>query len=339
MTDHASTFVHISIEEIQNFNTSRMNEMNEFERHAVGVQPSIVELLKRILETKSLDTESRLWHLESLKAKELLISRSLDKTQILSSLSISLVCDMMGENASDYAAIECILLTQAQTLSNQERKLLYLMASIWLQTSDPNLTLLIINSLARDLTSDDVWTLESALSCLSHIATQDMIESLFPKVEKLLSNASILVRKRALMAYFTFLNKWPNLLTQEGMIQLKLRISDSDPSVMGVCLVGIERLIEKDPTPFLFMGKPLVHILSQITNGKMPTSYTFQSESAPWIHSSILRILSKLNDHNLSDTMIPQNELALEPYVSRYHKFNTNAQRGFTFRHIQLIFS
>lgn len=92
--------------------------------------------------------------------------------------------EMMGSESCN--VMDLIQLTQSP-LSIYQHKLLYLTLSLVLP-SHPDLSLLIINSLSKDLQSDSVFIISTALSTLGHVATETMADSLFTRVQALLKH-------------------------------------------------------------------------------------------------------------------------------------------------------
>ena len=64
---------------------------------------------------------------------------------------------------------------------------------------DHELILLIVNTIQRDLTSDNILTIGAALSAASRLMNQENIPAILPSVIKLLNHSKDFIRKRAVM--------------------------------------------------------------------------------------------------------------------------------------------
>ena len=143
--------------------------------------------------------------------------------------------------------------------------------------------ILFINQLMKDLLSKDQDLLVAGLKYSS--CPEENMETIFSKIEKLTRNKSVIVRKNAFLAYFSFLRLDKTLSNQSSEINILRGLTDKDPQVMAVALLGVKEFLgHKD------LQDPLIHILKQ---SRKLEKFAFQGISAPFLQIRILSILEK----------------------------------------------
>jgi AP-4 complex subunit epsilon-1 len=173
----------------------------------------------------------------------------------------------------------------------------YLAASLVLDhTSD--LIILVVNTLARDLDSDNVLVAATALTAAARLAGPDTVPALLPAVVRALKHPKELVRKKAVLALHRFVQLDPAgegaLSRADALSHFRGALCDRDPSVMAASLPGLAALAAADPVPVRPLAPSLVSILKQVAEGRLPRAYDYHRVPAPFLQVSLIRLLSLL---------------------------------------------
>jgi hypothetical protein len=120
----------------------------------------------------------------------------------------------------------------------------YLAASLVLDMED-QLVILLVNTMHKDLGSNNVLEVCAALQAACKLINPGTIPAVLDDVIRLLEHKEPIVRKKAVMALQAFFQKAESQITH---LTDKIRNSlvDRDPSVMGAALCFLEDLIRKD---------------------------------------------------------------------------------------------
>ena len=149
---------------------------------------------------------------------------------------------MLGHDAS-FGYIKLLELSASSNLA--EKRVAYLAASLCLPPKH-DFRMMLVNSLQRDLRSENVLECSIALSACAKIMTVDMIPSILPIVTGLLTHGQDFVRKKAIMLLQRFLTLQPDSVTHLTS-EFRSALCDNDPSVMGASLHIFYDLIKADP--------------------------------------------------------------------------------------------
>lgn len=122
------------------------------------------------------------------------------------------------------------------------------------------------------------------LNGFSHIVTPDLARDLGPDVIKMLTHSRAQIRKRAVLALYKVLIKYPEL-TQHAMVRLKERLDDPDSSthqlsyapcrltsmagVVSATVNVICELARQNPRDYLSLAPQLFHLLTTSSNNWM----------------------------------------------------------------------
>ena len=206
----------------------------------------------------------------------------------------------------------------------------YLASSLFLDPGS-DLVILLVNTLCRDLASDNFLVASSALTALPSLAGADTAPALLPSVVSCLEHAQPLVRKKAVLALHRFVqidaeaarkadeeaaknssspsssSDYVSFLSGTDVSRLlRAALCDKNPSVMAAALVGIGETINLEqggPTPQLRALVPsLASILKQIAERRLPRAFDYHRVPAPWTQIRLLRLLARLcrGDRNAS---------------------------------------
>ena len=175
----------------------------------------------------------------------------------------------------------------------------YLASTLFLDHRS-DLIILIINTLARDLGSDNILVVTAALSAATRLVGPDTVSAVLPGVAKLLAHPREAVRKKAVLALHAFLRLDPGLdgpLAGAGVERaLRAALCDRDPAVMGAALLGLSALAAcgPGPAPLRNLVPSLVAILRQVLDHRLPRSYEYHRSPAPFLQVRLLKLLAAL---------------------------------------------
>ncbi|KAI6656757.1 AP-4 complex subunit epsilon-1-like [Oopsacas minuta] len=213
--------------------------------------------------------------------------------------------EMLGHDAS-FGYIQAVKLTQHGTL--MARRLGY-MASAMFMHKNPDLGMMIVNSLQKDLSCQDIMRISMALICLGHTVTREMLPVVLPLVKECLSHPKELVRKKAIVVLYKLYKQQninegaSNVLTIESapLVSLVERcLSDRDPGVMSSGLSVLYKLVLEEPGKFKGLVDSMVNILMQIVTHRVSIDFEYHSVVLPWTQIKMLQILSIIGQDDLS---------------------------------------
>lgn len=207
---------------------------------------------------------------------------------------------MLGHDAS-FAHIHAVKLAHEKNILCKRTG--YLSCNLFLH-KDHELMLLLINTIQKDLKSDNYLEIWAALSCVCKLLNNEMIPAIFPVIQDLLNHKNELIRKKVCMLLHKMYIIEPSLI-KDIDIYLKKLLCDVDPSVMGASLNLIHSIAKNDMIYSIKLVPYLVSILKQICENKLPKDYDYHRIPAPWIQIKILSIFRILGYSNkkLSEQM------------------------------------
>ncbi|KAJ6236921.1 ap-4 complex subunit epsilon-1 [Anaeramoeba flamelloides] len=267
------------------------------------------KLIREIGDCKSKLDEDRLIEQQIIKLKKFTKKKKIKPKQQSELVLRLLFCQLLGHDVS-FAHILAINSSQE---SNLFYKFIgYLAASIFISTNE-DLQLLMINSIQKDLKSDNTLAVSIALTTITKIITVDMIPAVLSNVLILLKHQEPLIRKKALTAMYTFLKQSPESILKHQK-DFELMLDDKDISVTGVALDLFLFISKTKPKTIKHLVVSFVEILNLIISGKLPIEYDYREIHAPWIQIKLLKILSYLgqDDPNTSREIYQVVQLVLK---------------------------
>ncbi|CRG99248.1 AP-4 complex subunit epsilon, putative [Plasmodium relictum] len=258
------------------------------------------DLAKSIGETRSKQEEDRIICNEIILLKSRFSEPNSSVKQIKEYLIRAIYIEMLGHDAS-FAYIHAVKLAHEKNILCKRTG--YLACNLFLN-KDHELMLLLINTIQKDLKSDNHLEIWAALNCVCKLLNNEMIPAIFPIITNLLNHKNELIRKKVCMLLHKMYLIDPSLI-KEIDNYLKKLLCDVDPSVMGASLNLIHCIAKSDMTYCIKLVPYLVSILKQITENKLPRDYDYHRIPAPWIQIKILSIFRILGFSNkkLSEQM------------------------------------
>ncbi|KAF5323446.1 hypothetical protein D9611_005565 [Ephemerocybe angulata] len=134
-------------------------------------------------------------------------------------------------------------------------------------TEDTDVLMLTTNLLKKDLSSTPT-DVAITLNGLSHIVTPDLARDLAPELIAMLNHSRPHIRKRAILALYKLLTKYPEAIPQ-ARTRLEEKLDDTDPAVVAATVNVICELARKNPTDYLSLAPQLFHLLTTSSNNWM----------------------------------------------------------------------
>ena len=260
----------------------------------------LLELIKAIGDSHSKQEEDKIISKECETLKVLIKQSGIPPKTMKEYLIRSIYIEMLGHDAS-FSHLYAVNLTQDKNILN--KRVGYLACSLLLNENSEFLILLVA-SLQKDLQSSNWVEVCMALTTVIKFADLTIMQAVTEPIMKLLDNKNEQIRKKAVMCLFKFYQVSPPTVPdcEERMRKL---ICDYDPSVMSATLPYFKERISKNPENYKDLVTPLVAILKQVIEHKLPREFDYHRFPGPWIQVIILEILSMLgrDDQTSSENM------------------------------------
>ncbi|TYI15282.1 hypothetical protein ES332_A08G175600v1 [Gossypium tomentosum] len=259
-----------------------------------------LDLVKSIGEARSKAEEDRivLSEIETLKRR---ISEPDTPKRKMKEYIIRLVyVEMLGHDAS-FGYIHAVKMTHDDTLLVKRTG--YLAVTLFLN-EDHDLIILIVNTIQKDLKSDNYLVVCVALNAVCKLINEETIPAVLPQIVELLAHPKEAVRKKAIMALHRFYQKSPSSVSHL-VSNFRKRLCDNDPGVMGATLCPLFDLITNDVNSYKDLVISFVSILKQVAERRLPKAYDYHQMPAPFIQIKLLKILALLGsgDKQASENM------------------------------------
>lgn len=157
---------------------------------------------------------------------------------------------------------------------------------------DHELILLLINTLQRDLKSNNAIEVCMALDVVSSIIKTTVINTLLPDLENLISHAVPIVRRKTLLVFKGIFHHSPNF-NSVSLKVLKRTLGDGDVGVMHASILLFSQIVVTNAEKCSGIMNALIHIVHQILDGNGGSGVGLVW--APWTLNSILSIFSYFN--------------------------------------------
>ena len=260
----------------------------------------LLELIKAIGDSHSKQEEDKIISKECETLKGLIKQSNIYPKTMKEYLIRAIYIEMLGHDAS-FSHLYAVNLTQDKNILN--KRVGYLACSLLLNENSEFLILLVA-SLQKDLQSSNWVEVCMALTTVIKFADTTIMQAVTEPIMKLLDNKNEQIRKKAVMCLFKFYQVSPSTVPDCEDRMRKL-ICDYDPSVMAATLPYFKERISKNPENYKDLVTPLVAILKQVIEHKLPREFDYHRFPGPWIQVIILEILSMLgrDDQTSSENM------------------------------------
>ena len=243
-----------------------------------GQSKEFLDLVKSIGESRSKAEEDRIVLSEIDILKRKLLEPDVPKRKMKEYIIRLVYIEMLGHDAS-FGYIHAVKMTHDDNLLLKRTG--YLAVTLFLD-EDHDLIILIVNTIQKDLRSDNYLVVCAALNAVCRLINEETIPAVLPQVVDLLNHGKEAVRKKAIMALHRFHRKSPSSVSHL-VSNFRRKLCDSDPGVMGATLCPLFDLISEDVASYKDLVSSFVGILKQVTERKLPKSYDYHQMPAPFI--------------------------------------------------------
>ncbi|KAL0061526.1 AP-3 complex subunit delta [Marasmius tenuissimus] len=132
---------------------------------------------------------------------------------------------------------------------------------------DTDVLMLTTNLLKKDLMSNPA-DVAITLNGISSIVTPDLARDLSPELIRMLNHSRPHIRKRAALAMFRVIGKYPEVL-QHALPRMKEKLEDPDPGVVAATVNVLCELTRKNPEQYLTLAPALFHLMTTSSNNWM----------------------------------------------------------------------
>ncbi|TQE04464.1 hypothetical protein C1H46_009880 [Malus baccata] len=254
-----------------------------------GQSKEFLDLVKSIGEARSKAEEERIVLLEIETLKRRLSEPDIPKRKMKEYIIRLVYVEMLGHDGS-FAYIHAVKMTHDDNLLLKRTG--YLAVSLFL-SDDHDLIILIVNTIQKDLRSDNYLVVCAALNAVCKLINDETVPAVLPQVVDLLAHPKEAVRKKAIMALHRFYQKSPSSVSHL-VSNFRKRLCDNDPGVMGATLCSLFDLITIDANSFKDLVVSFVSILKQVAERRLPKAYDYHQLPAPFIQIRLLKILALL---------------------------------------------
>ncbi|KAK6930683.1 Clathrin/coatomer adaptor, adaptin-like, N-terminal [Dillenia turbinata] len=265
-----------------------------------GQSKEFLDLVKSIGEARSKAEEDRIVLREIETLKRRIIEPDIPKRKMKEYIIRLVYVEMLGHDAS-FGYIHAVKMTHDDSLLLKRTG--YLAVTLFLN-DDHDLIILIVNTIQKDLKSDNYLVVCAALNAVCKLINEETIPAVLPQVVELLGHPKEAVRKKAIMALHRFHQRSPSSVTHL-LSNFRKRLCDNDPGVMGATLCPLFDLITVDVNSYKDLVISLVSILKQVAERRLPKTYDYHQMPAPFIQIKLLKILALLGsgDKQASENM------------------------------------
>ncbi|KAL5702771.1 hypothetical protein ACHQM5_027943 [Ranunculus cassubicifolius] len=265
-----------------------------------GLSKEFLDLVKSIGEARSKAEEDRIVLSEIDILRKRIIEPDIPKRKMKEFIIRLVYIEMLGHDAS-FGYIHAVKMTHDDSLLLKRTG--YLAVTLFLN-EDHDLIILIVNTIQKDLKSDNFLVVSAALTAVCKLINEETIPAVLPQVVELLGHQKEAVRKKAIMALHRFHQRSPSSVTHL-VSNFRKRLCDNDPGVMGATLCPLSDLISSDVNSYKDLLISFVSILKQVAERRLPKSYDYHQMPAPFIQIRLLKILALLGsgDKHASENM------------------------------------
>ncbi|KAK8480693.1 hypothetical protein V6N13_036132 [Hibiscus sabdariffa] len=259
-----------------------------------------LDLVKSIGEARSKAEEDRIVLSEIETLKRRISEPDIPKRKMKEYILRLVYIEMLGHDAS-FGYIHAVKMTHDDSLLVKRTG--YLAVTLFLN-EDHDLIILIVNTIQKDLKSDNYLVVCAALNAVCKLINEETIPAVLPQVVELLGHPKEAVRKKAIMALHRFYQKSPSSVSHL-ISNFRKRLCDNDPGVMGATLCPLFDLIAQDVNSYKDLVISFVSILKQVAERRLSKAYDYHQMPAPFIQIKLLKILALLGsgDKQASETM------------------------------------
>ncbi|KAK7006781.1 hypothetical protein SK128_007583 [Halocaridina rubra] len=172
------------------------------------------------------------------------------------------------------------------------------------------LTLLLVNTIQRDLAAPNALQVAAALASLPTVVTPDLTLTFIRALTHCLAHQQVYIRRRAASMIGVVATRCGEQLQDESPDQvahLLHLLTDQDPGVALAAVNSITKVYKgcgcHKPDLRDQIANSAAHLLTQALNGSLPRDYHVNALPAPFVQIQMLRVLQQLSD---KDWQVPE---------------------------------
>ncbi|KAK7790537.1 hypothetical protein R5R35_011943 [Gryllus longicercus] len=211
---------------------------------------------------------------------------------VMRGLAFVIFANMLGYK-SEFASTHAIRLAQLGSL--REKKIGYLSCIFLIKDSDP-VSILIMNTIQRDLGSKNILVVAMAASATCYLVPKYLASTVLPLLAEKLHHPSEFLRSKAVVVFHHFLRVCPEHCRHyvESVCAL---LGDKDPCVVGYVLQFLVDVAKINKALLMKLIPFLINIQHQILTHKLSAVEEYRGLPAPWIQFTVLRLLQNAEEH------------------------------------------
>ncbi|KAI7896890.1 armadillo-type protein [Mucor mucedo] len=265
---------------------SRLQTYFSSEFIASGQGTEFHEFITRITQAKSKSEETSHVTEELSKLTRSMGSPDISSTRMRDYLTRLIHCYMLGYSV-DFSIIYAIMASQSGE-SVMDKRVGYLACTLFLQRNN-ELGIMLINTLQRDLKSQNYLDVCAALNAMCYLQHPEMLDSLLDLVIATMTFPKQVVRKKAVMAlYFLYTRCTIDRLEAP----LRQALEDKDFSVVFAALSVWKLILVDHAEQFGDLLPVVFRIHRQLIEKRIHKSFVYHGVYAPWAHMDCLAIYS-----------------------------------------------
>ncbi|KAI8338209.1 Clathrin/coatomer adaptor, adaptin-like protein [Chlamydoabsidia padenii] len=204
-------------------------------------------------------------------------------------------CALLGYDI-DVGIIYAIMATQSGE-NIAQRRVGYLICTLVLNKQH-DLSIMLINTLQRDLKSSNYLDTCAALNALCYLDHLEMVDHLLEPTLKTMESTRQIVRKKGVLALYWFYRRSPLLLDQIEPF-LKAALLDKDASVVFVALDIWKKILVDKAEHYQDLLSTIMRIHQQILGRYIHRGYMYHGVLAPWAQITCLQIYGLYQHHGI----------------------------------------
>ncbi|KAL9537890.1 hypothetical protein MBANPS3_011374 [Mucor bainieri] len=287
---------------------SRMQNYFSSEFLASGLSAEFNDFITRITQAKSKTEETSLATEELSKLSSKMASPDVSSTRMRDYLIRLMHCYMLGYDV-EFSIIYAIMASQSGETA-LDRRVGYLACTLFL-TQDHELGIMLINTLQRDLKSQNYLDKCAALNAICYLEHEEMLDNVLDSVIQAMEFPKQIVRKKAVVAlYFLYERSSVDIERIEPALRkavdieriepaLRKALEDKDSSVVFSALPVWKNIILQHAARFEDMLPRFHAIHRQIMEKRIHKSFMYHGVYAPWAQLECLEIYGIYQDANI----------------------------------------
>ncbi|CAG8674985.1 12601_t:CDS:10, partial [Ambispora leptoticha] len=268
-----------------------------------GHSRGFFEFVSRVADAKNNQEEERYVTEELYALKQKLAQPDISLSKMKDYINRLIFCEILGHDVN-FGHIYALKLAQsAKTLS--EKRVGYLACSLFM-TQKHELSIMLINTIQKDLNSRNYHDVCAALGVMSHVVDSEMIPAILKPLQEKLTHHMEVVRKKTLIVFHHFYQSSPDLILHLEP-QFRDILKSHDPAVLGAVLCLYVDFVRDNPSQFRDLVPIFINILEQVLDRWLVRTYDYHGIPAPWIQIQLVEILGLFgrDDEMISEMVCP----------------------------------